>query len=419
MMKMNKGLYFLLTLGTLLNLSLLEAQSEALTSSPYSFYGLGVINQTSIGKSNGMGYTGIGQTIKTEINNQNPANFAMIPENSFFYDIGVTSEFNTYANTTSNETKTNFNFSNLAIAFRIAEGLGAGIVMIPYSDVGYSLIGIQSNIEGTDETFESNVTGLGGLNDFKLNLGYEVFQGMRLGASASFLFGNIEEDESFQISNSAFQLNEISNYHGIRLGMGLQFDLLKNLSFGTTIQLPTTLNGTLKRSVLKSLDGNDIMVEEDATDNTADFNMPLELGFGLSGRLFETLTINADYKKNFWSATDQQEIIGTYTDQDIYAIGLEYVKDPKGFKYGERIRYRAGFNYDNGYLSLNNTKIDGYTMTAGVGIPINNSTNSILNLSYSYGSKGQLQNILIKEDYHLITLNFSFEDLWFRKRKIY
>ena len=168
------------------------------------------------------------QTIKTEINNQNPANFAMIPENSFFYDIGVTSEFNTYANTASNETKTNFNFSNLAIAFRIAEGLGAGIVMIPYSDVGYSLIGIQSNIEGTDETFESNVTGLGGLNDFKLNLGYEVFQGMRLGASASFLFGNIEEDESFQISNSAFQLKR--NFKlpwDSPVEMGLQFDLLK------------------------------------------------------------------------------------------------------------------------------------------------------------------------------------------------
>lgn len=49
------------------------SQSEALTSSPYSLYGLGVINQTSIGKSNALGYTGIGLKTDSEINNLNPA----------------------------------------------------------------------------------------------------------------------------------------------------------------------------------------------------------------------------------------------------------------------------------------------------------------------------------------------------------
>ncbi len=126
----------------------------------------------------------------------------------------------------------------------------------------------------------------------------------------------------------------------------------------------------------------------------------------------------ADYKRNLWDATDQSESIGTYTDQDIYAFGLEYMRDPKGFKYGQRIRYRAGFNYDNGYLAINDNKIDGYTITAGIGFPVGFATNSVINLSYAYGSKGQIQNILVKENYHTLTLNFSLEDLWFRKRRI-
>ena len=140
----------------------LIAQSESLTSSPYSLYGLGTINQTSIGRSNSMGYSGIGLKTDTEINNLNPANFALTPKNSFFYDIGITGESNTYSNSVDNQSKTTFNFSNIAMAFRIMENLGMGIVMTPYSDVGYSLVGIKTNIEGSTNTFESNVEGVGG-----------------------------------------------------------------------------------------------------------------------------------------------------------------------------------------------------------------------------------------------------------------
>lgn len=417
MMKMNKCVFCKTVLGLVLTANL-SAQSEGLTSSPYSLYGLGIINQTSIGRSNSMGYTGIGLKTETEINNLNPANFALVPKNSFFYDVGVMGEYNSFSNKGTDETRTTFNFSNLAFAFQIAKGLGAGIAMVPYSDVGYSLVGIQTNIEGTNEVFESNVSGLGGLNDLRINLGYSVMDKLRLGASASFLFGNIEEDEAFVITNSVFQLTETTNYNGVRLGLGMHYDISENITFGSTVQFPTRLTGNLKRSVYKVLDETQITVEEDADDTTADFELPMELGFGVGATLFNSLTVSADYKKNFWDNTGQVENIGAYADQDIYGFGMEYMNDPTSYRYKDRIRYRAGFNYDNGYLAIDDSKIDGYNVTAGIGLPIGQGTNSMINFSYSYGSKGQIQNILIQEDYHLLTLNLSLEDLWFKKRKI-
>ncbi len=415
--KMNKALFaFFLTL--VLPLAPGFAQSEGLTSSPYSLYGLGSVNQTGIGRTNGMGYSGIGLKTEDEIDNLNAANFALIPQNSFFYNVGLKGQYNNYSNKGDSETMTTINFSNLAMAFRIAEGLGAGIVMVPYSDVGYSLVGIQSNIEGTNETFKSNVTGIGGLSDLRVNLGYRIIEGLRVGASASILFGNIEEEEEFQISNSSFNLSEKTNYTGLRFGLGMQFDLTDNITLGSTVQFPTALKGNLKRSVLKNLDGLDITVEDEEADSTADFNMPFELGLGLSAKIRKSLTLSADYKKNYWDDTGQTENIGSYSDQDIYAIGIEFAKDRTSYKYGDRIQYRAGFNYDTGYLSVNGTKIDGYGLTAGVGFPIGQGQKSMINLSYSYGSKGQIQNILIKENFHLLTLNLSMEDLWFQKRKI-
>jgi len=416
MMKMNKIVPFVALFFFFQNT--INAQSEGLTSSPYSLYGLGIINQTSIGRSNAMGYSGIGLKTETEINNLNPSNFALIPQNSFFYDIGVVGEFNSYSNSSNNESKTTLNFSNLAFAFRITDRLGAGVTMVPYSDVGYTLLGLVSNIEGSSETFESNVTGLGGLNDLSFNVGYGLSDAFRVGVKASLLFGKIEENETFSISNSYFVLNEITNYSGFRFGLGMQYDITDKITLGSTVQLPVTLSGNLTRSVDKTLDGEEINVEDEETDNVSGFKLPLEIGFGMSAKILESLTLSADYKRNYWDNTHQSESIGTYTDQDIYAFGIEYLKNPRGFKYWERMRFRAGFNYDNGYLALNDSKIDGYTLTAGLGLPIGKASNSILNLSYAYGSKGQVQNILVKENYHTLTLNFSLEDLWFRQRKI-
>ena len=156
MMKMNKLPLFALFLTFLSAIPVLS-QSEGLTSSPYSLYGLGVINQTSIGRTNGMGYSGIGLKSDTEINNLNPANFALTPQNSFFYDVGIRGKHNSYSNRINDEAKTTFNFSNLALAFRIMDRLGAGIALVPYTDVGYTLVGVKTNIEGSEESFESKV----------------------------------------------------------------------------------------------------------------------------------------------------------------------------------------------------------------------------------------------------------------------
>ncbi|WP_419212151.1 OmpP1/FadL family transporter [Maribacter sp. X9] len=396
----------------------IEAQSEALTSSPYSLYGLGIINQTSIGKFNGLGYSGIAVKSAYELNNLNPASYALIPQNSFLYDIGVTGKTNQYSNKGTSDGKTTVNFSNLALGFRIMENLGAGITLVPYSDVGYSLVGISTNIEGSNETFESNINGLGGLNDLRLNLGYSVIDKLRVGLNASLLFGNIEENETFVYSSTSFESTEKTNYTGARFGLGLQWDVTENLTLGSTVQLPTSINGQVKRSVLKNMYGTDITVEDEKTDNVSDFKLPLELGFGLSAKPFEEVTISADYKKNFWDATYQTENIGSYSNQDIYAIGLEYTKDPNSYKYAQKLRYRLGYNYDNGYLSISNTKIEGYNITAGIGIPTSRGTHSMINLSYSYGAKGIVKNVLVKENYHMLTLNLSLEDLWFVKRKI-
>ncbi len=394
------------------------SQSEGLTNSPYSLYGLGTINQTTLGKYNSMGYTGIGQKSTTDINNLNAANFALIQKGTFLYDVGLRGNYNTYENYNDLESKTYFNFSNLAFAFPLGDKGGMGITLLPYTDVGYTLIGKQNNIEGSTDTYESNVDGLGGLTDFKLNFGYALLPSLRLGVSASLLFGNIEQTESFSLESSAFTQEKSTNYSGFKIGTGLQWDITKNTTLGSTINFPVNLNGNQITNTIKIVDNAEVAVQEDEKSKVDGFTLPMELGLGISSVFKNYWTLNVDYKKNYWEQTNQSEFLGSYIDQDVFGVGLTYKKEGRNLNYGQRIAFRTGYTYDTGNLRVGGNSINGQQFTFGIGLPTSYRSGSMVNLSYAYGTRGKIDNSLIKENYHMLTLNLSLLDNWFLRRKI-
>lgn len=111
-------------------------------------------------------------------------------------------------------------------------------------------------------------------------------------------------------------------------------------------------------------------------------------------------------------------IFGSYTDQNSFGLGLEYQSQKSDLKYLNTIQYRTGFNVDSGNLLINNTRITNYAYNLGLGLPLNKNSSSMLNINYSYGIRGKASNTLVKENYHLLSLNFSFEGIWFQQRKL-
>jgi opacity protein-like surface antigen len=281
---MNKSVLFILFV--LSQISNLWSQSESLTSSPYSLYGLGIHNNTLIGKWNGLSGAGLGYASSNEINPLNPASYAVLHKNGFWFDVGAKGGFNSYQNQRSSDRAIDFNFSDLAIGFSVTNRLGMGLTLLPYSSVGYTLSGIESNMEGSQETYYSNVNGYGGLNDLKWSVGYEIIKPLRIGLSTSFLFGNVHETEYLQVSSSYFYMEKNRFYKGIKLGLGMQFQPSDNFSIGSVIQFPTELNGSMTRDISKQVDGVEIVLEDAVAMETSNFELPLEMGVGVSYALF-------------------------------------------------------------------------------------------------------------------------------------
>lgn len=103
------------------------------------------------------------------------------------------------------------------------------------------------------------------------------------------------------------------------------------------------------------------------------------------------------------------------------AFGMEYVGDPTGLRWKQRVRYRLGFSYTSPY-----TKVDGldgpkdWLVTAGVGLPIINTYNnrSILNLSVQYERVKPKVAGMITENYLRFCIGLSFNERWFMKWKV-
>lgn len=389
------------------------SQSNNLSSSPYSIYGLGISNNSNTGRINSMGKTGIAMSTDHSINNLNPASFATINFKSFLFEIGAKLEKETLFEDGIKESRFNGNFSNIAFAFSINKKSGIGLTLIPFTNVGYNLVGLESHIEGTtDATYTTNINGQGGLNELRLNYGYALTSKFRLGINTSAFFGNIEENETSNISGSQLQISDNNYYSGVRLGFGAQWDINSRISIGSIINLPTSLKGTKESEAF--LNGQ---LQQKEEESLTGIKLPLELGFGLHTQLYKGLVLNADYKTSFWKSTNQTDYLGNYIDEHFIGIGMQYIPKKHSLKYWKNIEYRLGLNYSTGNIEINDQNITNNEYTLGFGLPINLRKNSKINIGYSFGQRGLVENGLIKENYHLLTINLNLSDLWFQKRK--
>ncbi len=400
---------------TLISISCFS-QSGNLTGSPYSLFGLGVESNSGTGINSGIGRTGIALEAPSSINLYNSASFATILEDRFILDLGMYSELQNIKSGDREEFRFASNFSNLAMAVSLSDKSGAGLSLIPSSSVGYALIGIESTVEGSNDTFRTNIVGSGGINEVRFDYAYSLMKNLSTGIKLSYLFGTIEEDESIITSESLLNIGETNYYNGLKVGLGLQYQFLDNYNFGLVFDFPTNLNGK-RDTFVEKLSPSGLSILEDTIDeNIENFELPLKFGFGFSTKI-KTLQLNADYTFNAWSSTNQSDTIGDYVNQNIFGLGAEYTIDPTSLKYWKRINFRAGLNYNSGYLEVDNTRIDNYEASIGFGIPLGRQSYSLLNISYTSGIRGTTDSFLVEENYNTLNINLTLSNLWFQKRK--
>lgn len=395
----------------------LTAFSQSISSSPYSLYGVGSLYDSDFGSIPSIGSSGIALPSNLFINNLNPASLAYLPLNHFMFDIGGKAIATTYESGSRSEKRNNFQFSHVAFAFPVTKKSGFSVALRPYSSATFKISNLKLPISDSQEYYYLTAAGSGGLNNFDFSYGYRIGKKISVGASATVLFGNTTDDRSYLISNSITSISKKTDYNGLRVTLGTQYQIDSTFTVASTFKLPTKVNASKVQSVETLTNEVVSTVESDVASDADDYYMPLEIGVGISKRFKNNLNMTVDYEKSLWKNTNQSELYGDFVNQDRFALGFTYSAKKNIRRYWDRVQYAAGANFDTGYLEVDGKRVNNASISIGLTLPIEN-TFSALNISYSYGQKGKVSENLIKENYHKISLNLSLDGIWFVKRKI-
>jgi hypothetical protein len=402
---------------------MLVAQNN--TNSPYTRYGFGELATPSFGAGRGMGGIGYGLRSSTQINPLNPASYTSMDSLTFLFDFGASAQLSWFDDGVNKQDNVNGNIEYLAMQFPLSRRIAMSAGLLPYSFVGYDF-GAIKKIGDTSTEYQEQFVGRGGLSQIYAGLSVDIWKKrLAVGANASYLFGNINHDRMLTvIQTDANVINSFQkiSVRDVKLDFGVQYtqpiSKTEKITVGGTFSPANTLSNKVYK-VDQVIKGNSLVSIEGDTTTNVPMGLPNAYGFGLTYVKANKLTVGADVLYEEWKSVDFP-----FVDEESHfdnrfrvGAGIEYTPDFMMKSYLKRIKYRGGIHYSNSYLNVQGTGYDEYGASIGFGLPLVGNR-SLLNLSFEYVNVAPRNSAMIKEQYLKFTVNYTFNEMWFWKRKL-
>ncbi len=413
------------------------AFAQTTTNSPYSQYGLGSIQESSLPQYKAMGGISTGMrnagSIYNNINMANPASYSGIQLTSF--DIGASSIMSKMSRSNISRNSFNASLSHVLFAVPINPKSAASFGLVPYSSLGYQFK-ISDKIIGDTTDVDYIYSGDGGLSKAYLGYGLQLGKHLSVGFNAAYLFGRLNSNKSIEFPNEAAALNsrvlKSNGVGGSRFDFGAQYFTNLSSKVVLTLGYSVTTGNKLNAStniLATHYQKNFTSGDESSAVDTVVFNegvkfkitMPVthNVGFSISGS--NKWLVGADFSMSNWSDYREGSVNPGLRNSYRVAAGAQITPNINSISnYLDLIDYRFGFKYDKTYININNTDIKQKSLTLGVGLPLpaNRSTFYKINFSAELGQRGTLSNGLVKESFINFNLGFLLNDKWFFRPKL-
>jgi len=416
------------TLFCLLLPFLAFAQLASTGFTPYSIFGVGDLTKQGTTYSQHLAGLGTGERNLRYINIINPAAVTAIEQKSFMMDFGLRQNNVLFQSADSKSANNTFNLDHLVLAFPIAKKGAFHFGVNTFSSVGYNFQNLEKDDALIAEVGDLRYYnyGEGGIYRGFVGLGFKFFERLSVGVDGLLYFGNISHyNTSYFNTNSAYRTINIGNlnsYKGLSAKLGVQYeqplgDRHHILTLGATYQFKTNIKGTAVNYAFGTSSVTDTIKYE--VVNLEGYNIPSEMSAGLSYRYSDRVMAGFDYTRQNWSNTNFIATEGVDFKPccaQSFRFGVEVTPDRYDIRYYlMRVTYRAGLYYEDQYISLNGHQIKGYGLTFGISLPVFRYYNSV-NIGVDLGKRGSIKDGLISEKYAMLTLGFSFHDIWFIKQ---
>ena len=388
--------------------------------SPYSRFGYGFLSDNATAMQRTMGGTGYAMNSGRQINVMNPASYAAMDSLTFLFDMGV--DLTAIWSTQGNVRENNFGggLDYITMQFPIGRYMGASVGLLPYSSVGYAF-------GSTIDNGTVSRSGSGSLNELYLGVAGRPFRGFTIGANIAYLFGSVVNDVYAFSDYSTSSLFERSmSVRDYRLDFGAQYSFNvgreERFTLGLVYSPAKSVHGKVYGIYYDTSSSN--VVPDTVPGNhrmSGQYSTPESWGAGINWQHGNKLMLEADFTYQPWSKAKFGKIEDFETTQfaNRYRIsaGAQYVPNWRG-GYGKRIQYRLGAFYNRDYVMVANNNVRDFGVSVGLGLPVP-GFKTVINLGFEYRHRQAYPAALVKEDYLNITLGVNFNEMWFRKNRLY
>lgn len=386
--------------------------AQNMTSSPFSRYAYGDINENVPTAFRSMGGVGIGMRDNRAINPSQPASFTACDSLTFMMDIAACVNWSRYRDAGGMKNKANGNLEYVTLQFPLwKRWIAMSVGLLPYSSVGYD-ISLSDSIPGYHYT--TSFYGTGNISQVYGGLSFNICNWFALGANIYYMWGDLSRMRAVSFTESGLNPTvqaEILSVSDVRLRYGAQFfHTFGDHSFNV---------GAIFESKMKL--NSELMLVETQSDDSIPlyrdgWELPMVWGVGASYSWANRLTVAFDYEQQCMSSAlyngDAGRVSGLQ-DRVRFAAGAEYRHNPQGRKYVERMMWRTGVSVQNEYLgTIGAPRV---TASIGIGFPLY-TIGTVINTTIEYSHRGSRTGL---EDNALrFTIGASIAENWFFKRKL-
>ncbi|MBT0607424.1 hypothetical protein [Aequorivita echinoideorum] len=387
------------------------------TTSPYSYYGIGILKFHGTAENRAMGGIGVFSD-SIHLNLQNPAAYADLRLINF--SVGASHKATTQKNEAASQNTSATSLDYLAIGIPMGK-FGLGFGLIPYTSVGYDFL-------SETESGSTYYTGNGGLNKAFLSLAYQVTPELNVGVDANYNFGKIENtattQREFQKATQVFNRSDL-------LGFTYNFGAMYKRMLNENLQLSTSLVYTVGTNITSENSRTISVLDLSTPNNTnltdirniavgdTNFKFPSEFTVGAGIGKPKHWAIAAEYSNEKTSSFTNRSLTDenvSYTNANKARLGGYFIPNYNSFgNYFQRVVYRAGIRFEETGLNVGGKDIDEFGISFGVGLPVGRLFSNV-NIGVEVGRRGTTDLGLIQENFVNTFLSFSLNDRWFEKR---
>jgi hypothetical protein len=400
---------------------------------PYSFYGIGELQDNTLINSQSLGGLGYGWNDRFSFSTINPASYSNIEFTTF--DIGIKGKIQLLKQDQINEWTNYFSFAYAVFGFPISlkHNWALSFGILPISRIGYSnRVSFNVDTVTAIEIFSKQ----GGFNKLYLGSSISLSDHLNVGVNAAYIFGNTTFDHSLEYQNDARFLGVnkslFNSYYGLGCDIGLQYknSYKKDLEYtiGSAFSLPVNLTAYQENTTYTYRNTSSYIYYKDTIqyfDSAVNsLYMPWTIGIGGILQKKNKWKVGFDFKYENWSNFVPTQKEFALSDQWSFALGGEIIPKYTEIAYLKRIAYRGGVRYTNSFLKVNGEQYSKMSGVLGFGFPFYRKIPesekvivSSINVAFEFGTMGKSTTTLIKENFYNIYIGIQLNDIWFIKPK--